>query len=433
VEGTFADISSASFLKLNVIYGPNSVLLKSVYRLFGDVPGMTVNESAVAAAVDKTLDTEAFYQNKRLIKTIDYLNNLPTQDIPAALEKIVPTDYITLADASFALAQVQASNLERRMEEIRGCLVDYTVDTSAPSTFYTSSARTGNGGARYIGVDGRELTPTPIERCWGFFLNGSGEFVDDKNSLISGDGKFNTGGISTGADYRFNDNVAAGLTAGYANTTTHGRGDGTVGIDSGDISAYATAFNQGFFVNGILGVASSNYSVRRDSLEGVAHGDTSGLGFHALLGGGYTYCNSGFSAGPVASLRYSTVNIDGFSESGSLAPLDLSSQSKSSVQTTAGFQVAYEIPAGTVIIKPQAKAQWLHEYSNDSRNVEASFQGGSAFTVNGPALGSDSLLLDLGASVQITPAVGVYGFYSGNIGASNYTSNSVFGGVQLSF
>ena len=433
ISGTFADISSASLLKLTVIYGANSVELKSMYRLFGNTPGMTLNESAVAGAIDAMLDGNAFYNNKKLVKTVDYLNDLPIQTLPAALEHIVPTDYILLPDASFATAQTQASNLERRMEEIRSTLVDFTAETSAPSTFYTSNARPSGDGMRYIGVDGRELAPTPIERRWGFFLNGSGEYVSDKCSALDSDGKFNTGGLSMGADYRFNDNIAAGLTVGYANTTTTGRGNGSVGIDSGDFSAYATAFNQGFFVNGVLGGASSNYTVRRESLEGLTHSDTTGMNFHALLGGGYSYSCEGFSGGPIASLRYSTVQIDGFSENGSLAPLDISSQSKSSFKSTFGFQVGYEIPVASIIIKPQAKAQWLHEFSNDSRSIDASFQSGSAFTVNGPALGSDSFLVDLGATVMITPAVSVYVFYSGDLGSSNYTSSTVFGGVQLSF
>ena len=34
---------------------------------------------------------------------------------------------------------------------------------------------------------------------------------------------------------------------------------------------------------------------------------------------------------------------------------------------------------------------------------------------------------------MITPAVSVYVFYSGDLGSSNYTSSTVFGGVQLSF
>ncbi|MDD5349199.1 MAG: autotransporter domain-containing protein [Chthoniobacteraceae bacterium] len=433
--GTFADISSAAHLKLNVLYDGNSVILQPLYRYFGDVPGMTPNERAVANAVDRMMDTDKFYDSKPLTKLGDTLNEVSTAGLPGALETIVPTDYVILPDAAFALSHVQTANLERRMEEIRGSLVDYTAETSVPSTFYTTSNTAAqNGGMRYIDANGRELCPTPVERRLTFFLNGSGDFVDDRTSLIDGNGKFSTGGVSTGADYRFNDHVAAGLTAGYANTDTTGRGNGSVGIDSGDLTAYATAFNNGFFVNGILGVGTSNYDLQRESFGGMARGDTTGMNFNALLGGGYSFTPStGFSAGPIASVRYSGAQIDGFSEHGSLAPLNIEDQNKSSVQTTLGFQVAYEFPVESVLIKPQGRVQWRHEYANDDRNIDAAFQGGSPFTVSGPSLGSDGLLLDLGATVQITPAVGVYAYYSGDIGASNYTSNAFYGGLQLSF
>ena len=436
VNGTFVDTSSLAQAKLSLVYEPNSIVLESIYHTFANTPGMTPNERAVASGIDKMMATDEFYSDNKLLGIADYLTFLPSTSLPGALERIVPTDYVILPDASFALAQVQVSNLERRMEEIRSTLVDYTADVSAPSTFFSNSASARTQGVRYISQDGRELTPEPIERHLGFFLNGSGEAVTDKSSLIDGNSKFDTSGISAGADYRFNDNFAAGLTAGYGNTTTTGRGNGSVGIDSGNLSAYGTLFNkEGFFVNGILGAGSSNYDIRRESLCGTAHATASGLNFQALLGGGYTYYSGAFSAGPIASLRYCAVQIDGFSESGSLTPLDISKQDKSSFKSTLGFQIAYEIPADSVIIKPQAKLQWRHEYSNDSRDIDASFQGsaGGAFTVWGPALGSDSMLLDLGVTVQVTPAVAFYTFYSGDIGSSSYTSNSVFGGVQLSF
>ena len=432
VEGTFTNIYTDSFLKFSVEYEANSVLLIPYYHYL-TTPEMTPNQRAVATTLDKLMDTEKFYENKSLLFLGDTLSALPTQDLPAAMDRIAPTDYIILPDATFSMAQVQASNLELRMDQIRSGLVDYTAGVNTAAACAVSNSTQRGDGRRYVDTEGRELIQAPNERCLSFFLNGSGEFVSDKSATISGDGKFTTGGVSTGADYRFNDHFAAGLTAGYANTTIDGRGNGSVGIDSGDISAYATAFNEGFFLNGILGGGASNYDVKRESFGGLTHGDTNGLNFNALLGGGYTYTCGGFSGGPIASLRYCGVQIDGFSEHSSLAPLNIQEQSKSSFKSTAGFQVAYEIPVDSVIVKPQARVQWRHEYANDSRDVSASFQTGDIFTVSGPTLGTDGLLLDLGASVQLTPTVGVYAYYSGDIGASNYTSNSVFGGMQLSF
>jgi len=45
----------------------------------------------------------------------------------------------------------------------------------------------------------------------------------------------------------------------------------------------------------------------------------------------------------------------------------------------------------------------------------------------------DSLLLDAGVTVQINARVGVYAFYTGDLGRQNYSSNSVLGGVKMSF
>jgi len=52
---------------------------------------------------------------------------------------------------------------------------------------------------------------------------------------------------------------------------------------------------------------------------------------------------------------------------------------------------------------------------------------------NGPKIGRDSLLLDAGVTVQLTPRVGVYSFYTGDLGRQNYTSHSINGGVKMSF
>jgi len=66
--------------------------------------------------------------------------------------------------------------------------------------------------------------------------------------------------------------------------------------------------------------------------------------------------------------------------------------------------------------------------------VESSFVGGAGvFTVTGPDLGRDSLLVDAGLSVQVNPALSVFAYYTGEIGRSNYSSNAVNGGFRISF
>ena len=433
VVGAFTNISSATALRLNVRQVGTEITLESTLKYFATTPGLTGNPLAVAKGLDGEIDTAGFYGNPAMLNLVDYLATLTPTDLAAAFELIAPTDYILLPDVTFAQAQVQASNLERRMEEIRSSLDTWTCQVNTPNTFYNSNSSTDRNGMRYLNPQGRELTPAPIDRQLGFFLNGSMDYVTEKVSSVYSDGKFTTGGVSAGADYRFNDNFAAGLTVGYANTSTQGRGDGNVDIDGGDLTAYATLFNEGFFGNLIVGGGSSDYSVRRDTLGGVAHGNASGSNFQTLLGGGYSYRSEGLTFGPVASLRYAKVNIGGFTEKGTIAPLDIDSQDKDSIKSTLGFQVAYEFPVGDTIFKPQAKVQWRHEFANDSRDVTASFKDGGQFTVNGPGVGKDGILLETGLTVRVTPAVSVYGLYSGDLGVSNYTANAFMGGLELSF
>jgi len=364
---------------------------------------------------------------------VDELDSLSVASVPNALDKIAPTDLLSMFDASINSANVQADNLERRMEEIRGG----STGCSTSGLHLTDSHGTVGCGAvdskQPIGKDGKELAPAPLSDRWGFFVNGSGEFVDEQSTALARGTDFTTGGISTGADYRLGDHAAAGVTAGYSNTSTNGRGEGFVKNDSGKLGLYGTIFDRGFFLNSALGGGVNSYDTKRETVGGDARGDADGTDFNALLGTGYTYRKGGLSTGPIASLRYSWVGLDGFTEKGSLAPLRFDDQSEDSLKSTVGMQTSYAFTAGKVTITPEVRAQWQHEYLDASRSIGASFLPGGSFSVYGPKIGQDSLLLDAGVTVQLTARVGVYSFYTGDLGRQNYSSHSVNGGVQMSF
>ncbi len=426
VTGTFSEIDTNRLIKLKADYLSSSAsfTLKAIQGLVADVPGLTPNQRAVASGLDKVVD------DPRVSKLFTYLDGLTLSEIPQNLEKVVPTNLIPMFDASIATAQTQALNLERRMEEIRSGAAGFSASGLHLSDFHgTRSANGTPDGKQVIDKNGKALEPAPIDDRWGFFINGSGEFVDEESTATASGMDFTTGGITTGADYRLGDHAAVGITAGYANTSA----DGQVKIDSGKLGLYGTVFDGGFFLNGVVGGGLNSYDTHRDSLGGQARGDTNGTDFNALLGTGYTYRQGGFSFGPIASARYCWVGIDGFTEQGSMAPLNLNEQSEASLKSTAGLQTSYAFQLGKTTLTPQVRAQWQHEYLDASRGIGASFLPGGSFTVYGPEMGRDSLLLDVGTTVQLTRTVGVYLFYTGDLGGTNYTSHAVNGGVQVSF
>ena len=67
--------------------------------------------------------------------------------------------------------------------------------------------------------------------------------------------------------------------------------------------------------------------------------------------------------------------------------------------------------------------------------IEAKSQpgGGNTFTVNGPQLGRDSVLLGAGFAIQCSERCSTYFYYDGELARKNYQSSSVTGGFRLAF
>ena len=69
----------------------------------------------------------------------------------------------------------------------------------------------------------------------------------------------------------------------------------------------------------------------------------------------------------MASLQYTYVNIDGFSEKGSLAALQIPSQSAESLRTDLGFRAFYLWQVGKVVVEPSLRAAVARTGSKSSR------------------------------------------------------------------
>jgi outer membrane autotransporter protein len=425
VSGQFANVLDPfSSIALDVVYQPNSVLLEfaSDFTAFAQTP----NQLAVATQ----LDAVAF--DPRETQLISFLQNEPIGNLAADFEKIPPDSLSALYEISFSAANIQAANLEHRFAEIRH-----------GSTGFASSLNISNApGAMVESKDGKAmieptknvLTPSP-ENKWGVWISGSGEFV---NVSSDGNGKgydFSTGGVSLGLDYRLTKNFAVGVAVRYAHTWTNLIGNGNIDVDSGGGGLYATFSQGGFYLNGYAGGAHNSYDTQRDALGGGASGSTSGGEFDGYAGGGYEFHCGGFSFGPIASLEYTYVDFTGYNERGSLAPLRIESQSQDSLRTNVGLSASYTWKAGKVQLRPSLRASWQHEYFYSALPIDAQFASGagSVFTVHGPAEGHDSALIDAGVDVQWTPTIGTYFGYNGNVGRSNYDSNSVICSVHVDF
>ena len=442
VSGKFLSFNdphaTGTLLTLRVIYQPNDVLLAFVQGSFTTaVPHdhCHPNEVAVARALDRLA---VQHPNHPLIVDLDTLL-LP--QVGAALDLLSPEDLTTSFTAGLAVSQIQVGNIEHRLEEVRQGATGFSDSGYAVSDRRRSSSSVrDDDGKNVISTgtsDRKELvapTTTESDNRWGFFIAGTGELADIDSTCGARGSSFTTGGVTLGADYRISRQFVFGAAIGYANTFSDLSRDGRLDIDSGKGSLYATFYNEGFYLNGIAGGGFGSIDTRRTTVGGGARGQTDAVDFNGLLGTGYDCHIGAFTVGPIASVQYGTVGIDQFSEAGALGALRIDSQDQDSLKSTAGLKASYAKRIGGVILTPEVKAQWQHEFLTSTSSLDAKFfNSDTSFTVHGPHIGHDALLVDVGASAQLTPSVTLFAFYAGELGRENYSAHSINGGLRLSF
>jgi outer membrane autotransporter protein len=127
--------------------------------------------------------------------------------------------------------------------------------------------------------------------------------------------------------------------------------------------------------------------------------------------------------------------VTGFKETGSLAPLNIHSDSEESLRTDLGFRASYLWQVGHVALAPFIKATWEHEFKYSALPVTAGFAdiSGPNETFLGPAEGHDRAVVDAGVSVSWTKSISTYVSYNGLLGRDRYDSNGVSGGIRIGF
>jgi outer membrane autotransporter protein len=437
VSGTFNSIENDTFVtgtivESEVVYEPNAVVLKGTQGSFAEFAGAfcgTPNSVAVGQALDSAVG------DPRASELIGFLNNQTLTNLCDDLDLISPEQLTSIFVIGVSLANVQTANLERRMDDIhRG------------STGFSSSGFAINGSGPsfsegFAGVSGPEgksgpavFAPVPQNR-WGVFVTGIGEFTDVDSTFNASGYDLATGGFTMGIDYRIGSHFAIGLTAGYAYTHADLVNDSSIAVNGGKLGLYATAFGSGFYLDTAVIGSLNGYDTRRTALEGTASGETLGGDLNALVAAGYDWKKGGLSIGPTASFQYTLVGFGDFTESGSLAPLAFPDQQAESFRTAFGMKASYDWKIGLIRFIPEVRLAWQHEFGETDYSLVSSFASGAgnSFTVNGPEIGRDSMLLGAGFAIHWNDRISTYAYYDGELFRTNYLSNNVSMGVRITF
>jgi uncharacterized protein with beta-barrel porin domain len=429
VTGSFSTVQN-----LNTIVNAKVTILPDAVEIVGtqgDFVSAACNPNSVAVA--QALNSAV--GNPAATALINFLDSQPISQLCADFTLISPEELTAIYALDVSLANIQTANLERRLDDIRAgsngfSSAGFTINGSAPTFSEGLSGPTGSEGKTGPSVS----TPIPENR-WGFFATGLGEFTDVSSADGARGFNFRTGGVTLGADYRIGSNFAVGLTGGYAHTGVALAGNGSIDVDGGTGGIYATAFGDGFYLDTSVTGGVSDYETHRTALLGTANGSTDSGTVNVLVAGGYDWTTGALTIGPIASFQYTYVGLDGFTETGSLAPLRFGDQSEDSIRTALGIKVSYDWKIGSTLIRPEIRASWQHEYGDSAYSIVANFANGAGnnFTVDGPRIGRDSLLIGAGVAVIWSDRISTYVYYDGELARTNYDSQSVSAGVRITF
>ena len=444
VVGTFSNVAQPLTLNWQPLYNANSVDLQFRPNYANPALGLTLNGQAVGNMLQGLAWGNPSGDLNTVLNAID---SLPTAaNVQDAYKQISPEKAGALANLGFVAATFQVRNLATRTTNLR-----FVQGESSGSSGLTSGGLNFN----YSKLDGlmlayngaslsnlfsaRKEFQAPESR-WGLFADGGAAFGSQNSSVNQTGYNFSLGGLTVGADYRLRDNLLVGLATGYSNTNSgfYGSG-GSVTANTIPFNAYAAYFPGSLYAYGSLGYALNLFDLKRGiSFDGIARAATSsttGNQFNLYGETGYDLKLSRFILTPSATLAYSTLWVDGFTEQGAGAlNLKVASQSANSVQTGVGGRLTVPLNVASVKVVPQGYAFYQHEFANGSRGLDASLsQGSSTFNFQTDAAKRNYALV--GASVTAGLKKNLYAQvnYNAEVGRSNSTAQYVNAGLRYEF
>ena len=420
-----------------------------------DTEGLDENEQSGAAALDSACPelekkTDLTSEEQDLLDTCRELKDADPEEVEETLE--APHEGVSSqGTAVIETANIQTSNINARLSALRsgargvdlsGLNIRIGGQTlpGAVISALTDGSITGGSAGDEQDLSGR----------LGLFINGSYGFGEREETEKETGFEFKNKGITLGMDYRISTQTIVGGAVGIANNRSDfSDGIGRMELDGVHAMVYGTYYqSEHFYLDGLLKVGKNDFTTQRRLGSRAkplqpAYADTEGMDYSASLNGGFEFNQGSFSFGPYGRLSFTRAEIDAYAESaadpkgkGAGSVVSISDQTIDSTTAAAGGQLSWAISLSNSVLIPQARFEWEHEFSDESREVSAQFihdPSSSTFSITTDRPDQD--FLNIGVGFSIVTAEGRSGFidYETRIGQDNISSNWVKAGVRLEF
>ncbi len=276
---------------------------------------------------------------------------------------------------------------------------------------------------------------------WSAFATGRIFNSGKKEASAFGSGyDFDTYGLTLGADYQLSDQLFLGGAVGYSQMkSSFGNDGGDMDVNANTFIVYGGYFTaNNLYIDGSAFYTLSDYDFTRkiNSFATQVNGDAGGDQYAISLSMGMDFNANKLLMAPYGRLEYIRNGIDAYTESGGggLA-LDVESQDVISRTSTLGGRFSYAASMRWGVLVPTAHAEWVHEYSNSSRDIVARFaQDPNGLTFATPVGAPDSNYFNWGLGLSATLPAGRSLFISyERVTAKDLMQYTIYVGGRMEF
>ncbi|MEW7989877.1 MAG: autotransporter outer membrane beta-barrel domain-containing protein [Candidatus Thiodiazotropha sp.] len=314
---------------------------------------------------------------------------LNADELADALQQIATEEYAATGSMANEMASGRVDPIVSRLHALRGGARGFNLSgLLQPDRAATPLLGGGRSGKQDRGAGAGDGL---LDNALSGFANvnyGSG----DRDSTDSSDAfDFTNYRLTLGADYRLDRNTVIGGALNFTRIDTDFDTRSTVSggnIDSDGWGGvlYGTYYDDGYYVDGLVGYAVSDYDIKRSifipsntavpSIGETAKASTDSSDYSFSLGGGYRLGSGAVSFGPYFRASYTRVDIDSYQERGAVASglnFNVADQEWTSLTSVLGVEYAYVVSGQQAVITPQFRLGWVHQFENDSSEITASY------------------------------------------------------------
>lgn len=287
---------------------------------------------------------------------------------------------------------------------------------------------------------------------FGISISGGGGFGDRNDARGQTGFDVNTQHANAMLDYRFDEQFVGGLSLGYLHS------DRDLNFNSGYLNsdAYRVAPflvyspSAQSYISALVGYSRLEFDSLRNVNAGLINntvtitGATASYGadqFFTSLGTGYVAQMEWFNLRGFVRGDYSHTEIDGFQETGGIistnggsVTVNMNGQAIDSFTTTIGAEIsrAFTVPSLYTVFIPRFRAEWVHEFENRSRKINASLAGTVLNPITTGAPERNWLNLATGVQMLLPENITAFVDYEALL-IENGSNQIVSGGVKIRF